>query len=98
MKYEITKFWENIKYEEDLRYLRLWSGAPKGVISPKWLTFQTCIFENEITLLETNYYALSLDHKNTISHSSFKKYIREDLINEYNEFTCTNNNCYSCSV
>ena len=41
--------------------------------------------------------ALSLDHKNTISHSSFKKYIREDLINEYNEFTCTNNNCSSCS-
>ena len=24
--------------------------------------------------------ALSLDHKNTISHSSFKKYIREDLL------------------
>ena len=42
--------------------------------------------------------ALSLDHKNTISHSSFKKYIREDLINEYNEFTCTNNNCSSCSI
>ena len=28
---EITKFWANIKYEEDLRYLRLWSGAPTGV-------------------------------------------------------------------
>ena len=27
---------------------------------------------------------LFLDHKNTISHSSLKKYIREDLINEYN--------------
>ena len=28
---EITKFGANIKYEEDLRYLRLWSGAPTGV-------------------------------------------------------------------
>ena len=28
---EITKFWANIKYEEDLRDLRLWSGAPTGV-------------------------------------------------------------------
>ena len=42
---EITKSWANIKYEEDLRDLRLWSGAPTGVratwlISPKWLTFQ----------------------------------------------------------
>ena len=49
---EITKFGANIKYEEDLRdlhlwsALRLWSGAPTGartcfwLISPKWLTFQ----------------------------------------------------------
>ena len=42
--------------------------------------------------------AVSLDHKNKISNSSFKKYIREDLINEYDEFTCTNNNCSSCSI
>ena len=25
---EITKFWSNIKFEEDLRDLRLWSGVP----------------------------------------------------------------------
>ena len=42
---EITKFWSNLKYEEDLRDLRLWSSAPIGVhvfwlISPIWLTFQ----------------------------------------------------------
>ena len=49
---EITKFWANTNYEEDLRDLRLWSALRAPVercahrrtcfwlISPKWLTFQ----------------------------------------------------------
>ena len=49
---EITKFWSNIKFEEDLRDLRLWSALRRAcgaacpqrtrfwLISLKWLTFQ----------------------------------------------------------